>query len=75
VDISASEVPAEALPGVGVGYGTQERSQTDLPPLVEQDSAYNSKLMPFSPCPHGAGLRISACLLMHDLTQRRVDLH
>jgi hypothetical protein len=27
VDISASEVPTEALPGVGAGYGTQERRQ------------------------------------------------
>src|ERR1043165_10050171 len=27
MDISASEAPAEALPGVGVGYGTQERRQ------------------------------------------------
>jgi hypothetical protein len=26
-DISGSEVPAEALPGVGTGYGTQERRQ------------------------------------------------
>jgi hypothetical protein len=27
VDISGSEIPAEALPGVGTGYGTQERCQ------------------------------------------------
>ena len=27
VDISGSEVPTEALPGVGTGYGTQERRQ------------------------------------------------
>jgi hypothetical protein len=27
VDISGGEVPAEALPGVGAGYSTQERRQ------------------------------------------------
>jgi hypothetical protein len=36
VDISASEIPADAVPGVGSGNSTQERGQNKRPRIAVQ---------------------------------------